>query len=344
MTRQWQVLRDIDAARTGITIPKLAASRGVHQRTIRRDIEALSHAGFPLYDDKVNGTTMWKLRARPFRGLEELGLSLMELCALYFSRTLLATLAGAPFQDEADRALTKIERALPAGCRRFLDAMPSIIKAKSAGRKKTNERRVRDVVERVTGAILQHRRVEMIYESHSSLRVKDYLVEPLRISYADGGTYLTGYVPGYSEVRNFAVERIRTLGVTDEKFTPRPLSVEPFANSIGVFSGTPERIEIQFEAAVADYVSNREWHTSQTFEPRQDGSVVMRLDVCVDRPLKSWLLGFGSAARVLAPSSLAADVVRELEATRARYESRIVFPMLKMSAREPFPVPTRASG
>ena len=39
MTRQWQVLRDIDAARTGITIPKLAAAREVHQRTIRRDLD-----------------------------------------------------------------------------------------------------------------------------------------------------------------------------------------------------------------------------------------------------------------------------------------------------------------
>ena len=110
MTRQWQVLRDIDAARTGITIPKLAAAREVHQRTIRRDLDALSGAGFPLYDEKVNGSTMWKLRARPFRGLEEMGLSVMELCALYFSRALLASLAGAPFQDDAERALAKIER------------------------------------------------------------------------------------------------------------------------------------------------------------------------------------------------------------------------------------------
>jgi predicted DNA-binding transcriptional regulator YafY len=55
------VLREIDAARAGITVPRLAAAREVHQRTIRRDLEALANAGFPLYDEKVNGTTMWKL-------------------------------------------------------------------------------------------------------------------------------------------------------------------------------------------------------------------------------------------------------------------------------------------
>lgn len=133
MTRQWQVLRDIDGARTGITIPKLAAARNVHPRTIRRDLDALSCAGFPLYDEKVNGSTMWKLRTRPFRGLEELGLSLTELCALYFSRALLASLGGAPYQDEVERAFVKIERALPASCRRFLDALPVAIKGKVRG-------------------------------------------------------------------------------------------------------------------------------------------------------------------------------------------------------------------
>jgi len=66
----------------------------VHQRTIRRDIQALCDAGFPLYDDKVNGTSMWKLRAKPFRALEETGLSVTELCALYFSRSLMAPIAG----------------------------------------------------------------------------------------------------------------------------------------------------------------------------------------------------------------------------------------------------------
>src|ERR671919_442398 len=111
--RQWEILREIDGARVGITIAKLAASRGVHQRTIRRDIEALSVAGFPLYDDKVNGSTVWKLRTKPFRALEETGLGVIELCALYFSRTLLTMLAGVPLGEDAERAFVKIERALP---------------------------------------------------------------------------------------------------------------------------------------------------------------------------------------------------------------------------------------
>ena len=331
VTRQWQVLRDIDAARTGITIPKLAAARNVHQRTIRRDIDALASAGFPLFDEKVNGTTMWKLRGRPFRGLEEMGLSVMELCALYFSRAMLSSLAGAPYQADAERAFAKIERALPQGCRQFLDNLPVAIKAKFAGRKKTDERRVAEIVTRATDALLRHRRVAMCYDSHASGRDKDYIVEPLRISYADGGTYLTAYVPEYGELRNFAVERIRTLGVTNEQFAPHPLPSEPFANSLGVFSGPAERVELEFDAATAVHIVDREWHPSQNFERRDDGSVLMRLDVSVDVPLRRWILAFGAGVRVVSPQRLADDVRDEIGKARLNYRRRrVMFDMLKM--------------
>lgn len=346
VTRQWQVLRDIDAARTGISVAKLAAARGVCQRTIRRDIDALANAGFPLYDDKVTGTTMWKMRSRPFRGLEEMGLSVLELCALYFSRAMLATLSGAPFQDDAERAFAKIERALPASCRRFLDALPVALKAKISGRKKQDERKVRELANRATEALLHHRRVAMRYASVSSSQVKDYVVDPLRISYADGGLYLTAFVAAYGETRNFAMERVRTLAVLEERFDPRPLPVEPFANSVGAFSGAPEPVEIEFDAGVADYVAGRDWHKSQAFEARPDGSLVMRLEVCIDLPLRRWILGFGPAARVVSPAGLAQDILEQIEDTRERYMPRLAFDALRAQALDRVtasrPLPMRA--
>jgi predicted DNA-binding transcriptional regulator YafY len=332
--RQWEILREIDGARVGLTIAKLAGSRGVHQRTIRRDVDALSAAGFPLYDDKINGSTVWKLKTKPFRALEETGLSLIELCALYFSRTLLTTVAGVPLGEDAERAFIKIERALPASCRKFLDGLPVAIQAKFAGRKKNDDRKVREVVVRATEAMLNHRRVTMRYDSAASRRTKEYLVEPLRMSYAGGGTYLTAFVPEYGEMRNFAVERIHALATTDETFAPRPLPAEPFANSIGVYSGTPERVELEFDASIADYVTGREWNKTQTFEKRPDGSIAMRLDVCVDLPLRAWILSFGAAVRVVAPPRLAAGVLDQLEQARTRYMPRLSFEMLSMAPAE----------
>lgn len=330
LVRQWEILREIDGARYGISIAKLAAARGVHTRTIRRDIDALGRAGFPLYDDKTNGTSMWRLRAKPFHRLEETGLGLMELCALYFSRALVESLAGAPLHDDLQRAFGKLERALPPGCRTFLDRLPVLMKAKGAGRKKRDEKKLQDVVSRVLDASLRHRRVTMRYASASSARTKDYTVESLRLAYALGGLYLQAFVPEYGEIRTFSVERIRTLGVLDEQFKPRPMPVESFADSLGVFSGTPADVAIEFDAEVAECVREREWHSSQQIIDGTDGSILVRLRVCIDQPLRQWILGFGAAARVVSPSTLVADIHDCADRMRARYAARA--PMLRMGA------------
>lgn len=328
LIRQWDILRDIDNARTGIAIARLAERRGVHPRTIRRDLDALVRAGFPLFDEKVNGTSMWKLSGRPFRGLEQLGLSAMELSALYFGRTLLTANGVTPMAEEMTRAFDKIETALPDGARNFLDRLPTMIKAKTTGTRRQDARRMREIVTRLTEASLARRRVEMTYDSASSRRTKSYVLDPLRLTAADGGMYLTAWVAVYDEMRTFAIERIRTLAVRDDRFDLRPLPAEPFANSLGAFSGRPEAIEIEFDAEVAAYVASREWHRSQEIRARDDGSIAMRLAVCNDRPLRTWILGFGGAARVIAPATLARQIYEEFDAGRDRYTPRLPFDAL----------------
>lgn len=329
LIRQWETLRDIDSARHGISVAKLAVARRVHPRTIRRDLEALGHAGFPLYSDKVTGTTMWKMRERPFRALEETGLSVTELCALYFGRSLMHACADGPFSDDLERAFWKVERALPAASRRFLDALPRLLRAKTPPRKK-HDKRTREIVARAADAALRRRRVTMRYASLSSARTRDYLVDPQRISYADGGVYLIAFVPEYAQLRTFAMERIETLAITDEGFDPKPLPAEPFAHSLGVNTGQPARIRIEFDRGVAPYIREREWHASQQIDERPDGSIVLTLDVCNDRALRKWILGFGPLARVESPASLADEILEDINAARDQYVPRLKFPMAKI--------------
>jgi len=329
IVRQWEILREVDGARTGIGIAKLAALRGVHTRTIRRDLDALGRAGFPLFDDKVNGTSMWRLRAKPFRGLQ-LGLSVMELCALYLGRATLAATGAAPLADELDTALAKFESALPEATRRFLDRLPHVIKAKMTGRRRLDQRKSREIIRRLTDAILLQRRVEMNYHSVSSRRTKRYFLDPMRLTAADGGMYLTGWVAEYQEMRTFAVERIKMLGLTDERFEMRTLPPEPFGNSLGAFSGRPELVEIEFDREIADYVAGREWHRSQQVEVRENGSLLLRLCVCNDRPLKTWILGFGGMAHIVSPRSLAQEILVEAEMMRERYMPKLRFEPIKM--------------
>ncbi|PYQ74208.1 MAG: hypothetical protein DMG04_11130 [Acidobacteria bacterium] len=320
--RQWTILREIERARgAGVTIDDLASLCDVTTRTIRRDLQALEEAGFPLYDDRSHddGRTRWQVSGQAFKGLAA-GLTVSELCALYFSRSLLESLSGTPFRDDVESAFEKLASVLTPHMRQFLDQLPRIIATKPDPMRRKDDPRQQRIIARAIDATLHHRQATIVYHSASSDRTKTYLVHPCRLAYAQGGLYLLAYVPEYGEVRTFAVERVQELSLLEERFTPiEELPDTAFPHSLGVHTGPPERVELEFEPAVADYVRAREWHPSQAMRDTESGGLHMTLDVCLDRALESWILSFGPFARVIAPDSLAREIAGRFEEARARY-------------------------
>ncbi len=325
VVRQWKILLDIEASRRG-TIDGLAARCGVTTRTIRRDLDALQEAGFPLLDEKIDGKVFWKLTGHPFRMLSETGFSLSELCAFYFSRTILECLAGAPFSVDLKSGFDKLARVLTPRMRAFLDRLPTVLAAKDEPKVRRAPDSQKPSINTLMEATLSHRRVKMTYHSFSSGRIKDYLVEPYRLAYGQGGLYLFAYVPAYLQMRTFAVGRIKKVSPLEEHFNPvQPLSEKPFAYSMGINSGKPELVEIEFASAAAPYIREREWHASQRLRDRSDGSLVLSLKVCADWALQSWVLSFGPMARVVKPARFAERILEEIEEAREQYLPRMPF-------------------
>jgi len=327
--RQWTILREIERARSaGVTIDELASLCDVTTRTIRRDLQALEEAGFPLFDDRSHDDrkTRWLVNGQAFKGLTA-GLTVSELCALYFSRALVESLSGTPFRDDVESAFEKLSAVLTPHMRGFLDQLPRIIATKpDPMRRRPGDQvevaREQQIVSRALEATWHLRQATITYHSKSSDRTKSYLVHPYRLAYAQGGLYLLAYVPEYAEVRTFAIERLRDISVLDETFTPiEELPDAAFPHSLGVHSGPPERVDIEFEPAVADYIRARQWHPSQQIRDAADGGLIVALDVCLDRALQSWILSFGPFARVVSPESLAHTIAGQFEEARARYVS-----------------------
>jgi len=324
--RQWTILREIERARAGgVTIDDLASLCEVTTRTIRRDLQALEEAGFALFDDRSHedGRTRWSINGQAFKGIAA-GLTVAELCALYFSRSLVVSLAPAPFRDDVESAFEKLSGVLTPHMRAFLDRLPHVIATKPdpLRRAAINEPRQQQIVARALDATLNHRQAALTYHSRSSEQTKEYVIHPYRLAYAQGGLYLLAYVPAYGEVRTFAVERIQELSLLADRFTPvEDLPDTAFPHSLGVHSGPPEHVEIEFEPVVSDYVRTRQWHASQQLAATSSGGLVMSLDVCVDRALQSWILSFGPFARVISPERLAREIADQFEEARARYAS-----------------------
>ncbi len=318
--RQWQILRELETRR-GVTIHDLAALVHVSTRTIRRDLEALQYAGFALYDEgEENATKLWKLDLQPFKGVQD-GLSVSDVAALFLSRSVFESLSGWPLAGELRAAFEKIERGLNPRMREFLAALPDVIFAKAGPKSRQASGTLVDITRRLFDAVHDRRLVEMQYLSATSNRAKSYRLHPYRLALANGGLYLVAWVPAYDAFRTFAVERIETLSVGEETFKPtRKLPADLFGASMGVFVGTPEPVEVEFEAGVAPFVRSRVWHDSQQLHDLPAGRLRMTLHVSNDSALLSWILGFGSGVRVIAPRSLRAAVTDEWRRALAQSE------------------------
>jgi predicted DNA-binding transcriptional regulator YafY len=318
--RQWQILREIEAKRIGVTIHELARLVKVSTRTIRRDLQALQEAGFAVYDEGAEQETKrWRLDIAPFRAVQE-GLAVADVAALYLSRAVVESLSGWPLADELREAFTKIERALNPRMRDFLATLPQVISAKTGPRSRSHSDRLIDVTRRLFQAAQERRIIDMRYFSVASNRAKSYVVEPYRLMLAQGGVYLVGWVPQYDEFRTFAAERIEKLAVREEAFKKtRDLPADVFGSSMGVFWAEPERIEVEFDASFAPFIRSRVWHESQQTEDLPDGRLRVTLDVSNDWALRSWLLGFGASVVVKAPPALVDALAQEHRRAAALY-------------------------
>jgi predicted DNA-binding transcriptional regulator YafY len=318
--RQWQILREVESSRTGVTIHELAGRVKVSTRTIRRDLQALQEAGFAVYDEgEENETKRWKLEVQPFRSVQE-GLSVTDVAALYLSRSVVLSIGGWPLAAELTAAFEKIERALNPRLREFLSTLPQVLSTKAGPRARPESDRLLDATRRLFDAARDRHVVDMRYFSAQSNRAKPYTVQPYRLALAHGGVYLVAWVPAYDQFRTFAVDRVERLSVTEDTFKKtRELPADLFGASLGVFSGEPEKIELEFESRLAPYVRGRVWHDSQAIEERPDGRLRMRLHVSNDWALKTWVLGFGAGVRVISPASLRDAIRDECARTAKRY-------------------------
>jgi len=318
--RQWKLLHALESSRHGASIDALSKELEVTTRTIRRDLAALQEAGFALYDERDDdGHVSWRLDGQVLKGMDT-GFTLSELCALYLSRNILEAVTGTPFQRDLTNAFERLAKLLSPLMRQFLDRLPSVLVAKPGPRARGGASSP-DIVARLLEATLHFRVTTMRYHSVSSARMKDYLVHPYRLALAQGGMYLLAYVPEYKAVRTFAVDRIASASLEKQTFTPtQAVGDDVFANSLGVNTGPAERVEIEFDARVAPYIRARVWHPSQELEDVTDGRVSVKLNVCHDWGLRSWILSWGPFARVVSPPRLAKEIHGDLEAAGMRYQ------------------------
>ena len=312
--RQWILLRRLEAS-AGATLDELLQfvpeDYPKNSRTIRRDLEALEAAGYPLVTDRVNGQTRWRLM-EGFSNVPALGFSATELMALTFSRNLLKPLEGTEIQASLNSALNKVAAALPPQGHEYVRGMEQIFSVGLGPHK--SYRQHKNTIDTISQAIDKKRTAQMRYYSASRDQTSRREVDPYHLWFAGGGLYLIAYCHLRKDVRLFAVERIRSIALTDHPYQmPLGFNVQEYVqDALNIMRGRRIEVELLFSKKAAAWVKDKSWHPSQETSLMKDGRLRMILKVADNDELVGWILSFGSQVRVTRPEGLRERVKAEV--------------------------------
>jgi predicted DNA-binding transcriptional regulator YafY len=176
-----------------------------------------------------------------------------------------------------------------------------------------NYQQHKKTVDLITQAIDKNRTAQIRYFSASRNTTTRREVDPYRLWYASGGLYLIAYDHLRKDVRMFAVERIRSITLTDHPYQmPLGFEIEEYVHdALMVMRGRRIEVELLFSKTAAAWVKDKLWHTSQETALLKDGRLRMVLKVADTDELAGWILSFGSQVRVVRSESLRLKVREE---------------------------------
>jgi predicted DNA-binding transcriptional regulator YafY len=194
------------------TGPELADRLGVTPRTVRRDVERLRTLGYLVHASQGVGGGY---QLGPGQDLPPLLLDDEEAIA-----TAVALLAGAGDAvvgagDAALRALTKLDRVLPARLRHEVRALSGSVESFGGGRTPVDP----DVLMTLARACRDEVQAEFEYPSGGEVRRRR--VEPYRLVASDRRWYLLAYDLDRDDWRSFRVDRMTEVSARTWRYRPR---------------------------------------------------------------------------------------------------------------------------
>ncbi|NRQ33019.1 WYL domain-containing protein [Nonomuraea sp. NN258] len=289
-------------ARGRVTAAELAGELEVSVATARRDLEALSAAGIPVYPQPGRGGG-WSLLGGARTDLS--GLTAPEAQALF----LLAgpAVSGAP---ELKSALRKLLRALPHTFRADAEAAANAVIVDSAGWGERDRERP-PLVEMLQTATVRRLKVRLTYAKRGGEQTRR-LVDPWGLVDKDEVWYLLAGTE--SGQRTFRVDRIAEAVVTDRPAArPDDFELEQAWRRV-VAEVEEHRSPLSAKVLIAGrFLRVLRTHFGRHCEVEEtldDGRVLVRVAAPTPLMIAQQLAGWGRLIEVVEPEPVKAELAR----------------------------------
>jgi predicted DNA-binding transcriptional regulator YafY len=302
-----------------LTARELAQRLEVCERTIHRDMEALSGAGIPVVAERGIGGG-WMLLEEYQTKLT--GLTEAEIQALFLTRPA-HLLADLGLHQAGEAALIKLLAAIPSISRRDAEYVRQRIHVDTAGWHPSEENIA--ALPMLQEAIWQERKVHLIYQRGSDTTV-ERVVDPLGLVAKGSVWYLVAAVD--DDIRVYRVSRIQDARVADQPCTRPPgfdLAAywsQSSALFVAALPRYPVTVRIAPEALRQIRRAGRYARIEQAEEPDADGWIKLHLLFEMEETACGYLLSLGTRVEILEPQDLREKILQLARNVLASYGER----------------------
>lgn len=286
-------------------------------RAVYRDLQVLEELRIPIYPDRNGRESFWKIDP-DYRNRLSIPFTLTELLSLYFAQDSIRPLDGTVLYDSLDSLFDKIRANVPkplfkqmVGLRGgFLSGIPA---QKDYGT-------YREFIKIIQDSIQERKTLQLLYHPRDQTP-SERKVNPYAVHLHNGTLYLIGYCHIRKDIRSFVVDRMQKVKLTEQSFpAPVGFSLESYMrHSFGLFREELVRVKVRIHKSLTRYLLERRWHPSQKNKKLKDGSLELSFEVAGVKEIKTWILGFGSLAKVLEPPSLIKEIKDDLAKSLRSY-------------------------
>lgn len=300
-----------------LTTRELAKELEVTERTIHRDMEALSAAGIPVVAErgKAGG---WRLLKQYRTNLT--GLKANEIKSLLISPSF-QLLTDLGLTKDWYEARQKILASIPSSLQKNADHVWNRIHVDtSAWRQSTEKMESFKVLQQ---AIWEERILQIKYERADGECV-ERIVNPLGLVAKGSTWYLIALSNG--KIRNYRASRMRSVILLSETFT-RPVDfdlAQYWNNSTQEFIKSLPRYEADVE--VSPSITQRIKFPGRFVQilkidsPLENGWIPLKLCFDTEQEAKEYILGFGNQIKIIRPNTLKQNIYEMARAVIDFYE------------------------
>jgi predicted DNA-binding transcriptional regulator YafY len=303
-SRHWRILTFIRDHLNGKRVDEIARELECHERTVRRDIQMLQVAGFPIYSDKIARGTVWKIE-RGFTSVPMPPFSIVEALALVAARNTLRAQGEAFFSGHLDQVLDKMASRRNEEFRAHLQSLEKSVFCQA--RRRARKAPVPGFYDDIVRAIEEKKVLEVSYRNALGELSRNRRIAPIHLLIESQVMYLRAFCYRRKDVVTFALSRIEKVQLTDTQYTKEwEYDADAMAkSSFGVFAARAEEVELEFDDVLVGYFNLHPLHHSQRIR-KVDGRARMALTVGINESLIHQLTGFGPRVWVLKPPQLSA--------------------------------------